>query len=90
MSLKEEQLSAVAVYDGQDVLVCLPTGLPNATISKDILVVSPQVAFMEDQVYGVKKRDVRASILSSASSMTKKNRYKFILLCSEVLTIVNW
>ena len=39
MSLKEEQLIAIkAVYEGQDVFVCLPTGygravLPNTAIS---------------------------------------------------------
>ena len=37
--------------------------------NRAILVVSPLVALMEDQVYGLKKRGVRASILSSVTSV---------------------
>ena len=56
-----------------------------------ILVVSPQVALMEDQVYGLKKLGVRGSILSSATSVANENiatvsgvpwQGQFILSCS--------
>ena len=40
--------------------------------SKAILVVSPQVALMEDQVYILKKHGVRASILGSSTSVAKE------------------
>ena len=39
--------------------------------SKAILVVSPLVALMEDQVYILKKHGVRASILGSSTSVVK-------------------
>ena len=41
--------------------------------SKPILVVSPLVALMEDQVYILKKHGVRASILGSSTSVAKEN-----------------
>ena len=41
--------------------------------SKAILVVSPLVALMEDQVYILKKHGVRASILGSSTSVAKEN-----------------
>ena len=40
--------------------------------SKAILVVSPLVALMEDQVYILKKHGVRASILGSSTSVAKE------------------
>ena len=41
--------------------------------SKAILVVSPLVTLMEDQVYILKKHGVRASILGSFTSVAKEN-----------------
>ena len=43
--------------------------------NKSILVVSPLVALMEDQLYRLKRRGVRASSLSSATSVAKENIY---------------
>ena len=67
VSLKAEQRSAIkAIYEGRDVLVCLPTGygkslcyqtLPfvmdhkdNRTQASAVLVVSPLIALIEEQV----------------------------------------
>ena len=41
--------------------------------NKAILVVSPLVALMEDQVYRLKKHGVRASILRSSTLVAKDN-----------------
>ena len=65
--------------------------------SKAILVVSPLVALMEDQVYILKKHGVRASILGSSTSVAKENiatveclgRDNFFL-APETLTTVKW
>ena len=38
-----------------------------------VIIVSPLVALMEDQVTGLKKHVVRASILSSSTSVSKDN-----------------
>ena len=65
--------------------------------SKAILVVSPLVALMEDQVYILKKHGVRASILGSSTSVAKENiatveclgRDNFFL-APEALTTVKW
>jgi len=64
VSLKAEQRSAIkAMYEGRDVFVCLPTGylcyqtLPfvmdhkdNRTQASAVVVVSPLIALMEEQV----------------------------------------
>ena len=65
--------------------------------SKAILVVSPLVALMEDQVYILKKHGVRASILGSSTSVAKENiatveclgRDNFFW-APEALTTVKW
>ena len=64
-----------AVYDEKDVFVCLPTGfgkslcyqvLPfvidqkRGSSGSAVIVVSPLVALMEDQVSGLRKRHVKA------------------------------
>ena len=67
--------------------------------SKAILVVSPLVALMEDQVYILKKHGVRASILGSSTSVAKENiatveclgwQRQFFFLAPEALTTVKW
>ena len=68
--------------------------------NKAILVVSPSplVALMDDQLYGLKKSGVRASILSSATSVAKDNiatmkclgRDNFILYCSRSPYHTKW
>ncbi len=93
VSLKDEQCSAIkAVYWGQDVFVCLPTGygkslcyqtLPfvmdyKSRTSKEasnsaIIVVSPLIALMEDQVGGLRKQGVKACIISSSTALLKEN-----------------
>ncbi len=88
LSLKEEQRAAIkAVYEGKDVFVSLPTGygkslcyqtLPfvlsykQARTSSAVIVMSPLIALMEDQVSGLKRRGVKASITSS-DSVTKEH-----------------
>ena len=78
--LKEEQISAVKeVYKGSSAcpLAMEEPVLPNTAISNEhklggnraVLVISSLVAHMEDQVYGLKKRSVRASILRSVASV---------------------
>ena len=41
--------------------------------NRAVLVVSPLVALMEDQVYGLKKCGVKASIISSVTSVANEN-----------------
>ena len=83
LSLKDEQRSAIrAVYEGRDVFVCLPAGygkslryqtLPfvfdfkNDSKNSAVVVVSSLIALMEDQVGGMKKIGVKASIMISSS-----------------------
>lgn len=86
---KAEQLWAIrAAYDGRDAFVCLPTGfgkslcyqvLPFVMDQKRessgsaVIVVSPLVALMEDQVSGLRKRKVNASIITSSTSVSQDN-----------------
>ena len=65
--------------------------------SKAILVVSPPVALMEDQVYILKKHGVRASILGSSTSVAKETSLQLsalaetiFFLAPEALTTVKW
>ena len=89
ISVKNEQRLAVrAIYNGQDVFVCLPTGygkslcyqtLPFLMDFKNdcnncaVVVFSPLIALMEEQVSGLKKKGVKASIMTSSRSVTKGN-----------------
>ncbi len=88
---REEQLRSIkAVYDGQNVFVCLPTGfgkslryqtipfvmdfkLGRAGTSKTsaILVVSPLVSLMVDQVEDLRRRKVKTSLITSCSDLAK-------------------
>ena len=100
ISLKEKQLSAMkAIYEGRDVFVCLPTGYGKSLCyqtlpflmehkldgDRAIIIVSPLVALMEDQVVGLKKHGVRASILSSSTSVSKDNIATGECLCRDNL-----
>ena len=89
ISLKNEQRLAIrAVYEGQDVFVCLPTGygkslcyqtipfvmgFKNDCNNTAVVVVSPLIALMEDQVCGLKKKGVKASIITASRSVRKEN-----------------
>ena len=62
---------------------------------KAILVVSPLVALMEDQVYILKKHGVRASILGSSTSgktllQLSALAETIFFLAPEALTTVKW
>ena len=43
------------------------------TSNSAVIVVSPLIALMEDQVCGLKRRGVKASIITSSDSVTKEN-----------------
>ena len=66
--------------------------------NRAILIISPLVAVMEDQVYGLKKRSVRASILSSVASVANDNiatveclgRDNLFFCALEALTRAKW
>ena len=86
---EEQRAAIKAVYEGTDVFVCLPTGygksLPFVMDYKHrvegiqqarasaVLVVSPLITLMEDQVRGLRKQGVQASIITSSSSVAKEN-----------------
>ena len=88
-SVKDEQRSAIrAIYEGRDLFVCLPTGygkslcyqtLPFVMDFKNncnkcaVVVVSPLIALMEDQICGLKKKGVKASIMTSSRAIRKEN-----------------
>ena len=86
---KAEQLRAIrAAFDGRDVFVCLPTGFGKSLCyqalpfvmdhqrgcsGSAVIVVSPLIALMEDQVSGLRKRKVNASIMTSSASVSPAN-----------------
>ena len=92
ITVKPEQREAMlAVYEGKDVFVCLPTGygkslcyqalpfvmdhklgLVGTNRSSAVLVVSPLVALMIDQVQRLKSRGVKCSIITSSSAVPKE------------------
>ena len=81
ISLKPEQKECIqCIFDGKDVFVWLPTGfgksicyevLPfmfNKKLGTDnslVIVVSPLVSLMVDQVRSLRSRSVKASVMSS-------------------------
>ena len=90
ISLKHEQRLAVqAVYEGNDVFVCLPTGYGKSLCyqtlpfvmdhklglvggSSAVLVVSPLVALMIDQVQRLRSQRVNCSIVTSSSAVPRE------------------
>ena len=87
-SLKPEQKECIqCIFDGKDVFVWLPTGfgksicyevLPfmfNKKLGTDnslVIVVSPLVSLMVDQVRSLRSRSVKASVMSSGSGVEKE------------------
>ena len=87
LELKSQQKQAiVAVYEGKDVFVCLPTGfgksvcfqvlpflfdhklgLSDGSEKRCVIVVSPLVSLMVDQVRSLKSKGVHAVVISSSS-----------------------
>ncbi|MEX1025559.1 MAG: RecQ family ATP-dependent DNA helicase [Planctomycetota bacterium] len=81
--LRREQRRAVeALLGGSDVLVTLPTGggksliyqLPAVLEPGLVLVVSPLIALMQDQVDALRRRDVRATFVNSTLSPKERAR----------------
>lgn len=69
-----------SVLSGHDVMAVLPTGggkslcyqLPALLLNKLVLVVSPLIALMKDQVMGLQKRGISAGCLHSGQDMAEK------------------
>ena len=83
--MKEEQKRPVrAVYEGKDVFVCLPTGFGKSICYQvlpfvlttcgnqrkaALLVVSPLIALIVDQVQSLRSRGVKSSVITSQSGV---------------------
>jgi ATP-dependent DNA helicase RecQ len=71
-----------AVLQGRDVLVVMPTGsgkslcyqLPALLLEGLVLVVSPLIALMKDQVEGLRARGIRATFINSSISSSERAR----------------
>ena len=88
LSLKHEQKECIkCIFDGKDVFVWLPTGfgksicyevLPfmfDKKVGRDnslVIVISPLVSLMVDQVRSLRSRSVKASVMSSGSGVEKE------------------
>ena len=86
--LKAEQATCIKyIYDGKDVFLRLPTGFGKSLcyevlpfvfddkLGKDnslVIVVSPPISLMVDQVQSLRCRSVRAAIMSSSGSKVDK------------------
>ena len=86
--LKSEQATCIkCVYEGKDVFLWLPTGFGKSLcyevlpfvfddkLSKDnsvVIVVSLLISLMVDQVQSLRRRSVRAAIMSSGSKVDKE------------------
>ena len=112
--VKDEQRSAIrAIYEGRDLFVCLPTGygkslryqtLPflmdfkNDSNKCAVVVVSPLIALIEDQVCGLKKKGVKASIMTSSTAVRKENvttdeglvKDRLFFCTPEALMLLKW
>ena len=88
ISLKPEQKECIkSILDGNDVFVWLPTGFGKSVcyevlpfmfdkkLGRDnslVLIVSPLVSLMVDQVRSLRSRSVKASVMSSGSGVEKE------------------
>ena len=86
--LKAEQATCIkCIYEGKDVFLWLPTGFGKSLcyevlpfvfddkFGKDnsvVIVVSPLISLMVDQVQSLRRRSVRAAIMSSGSKVDKE------------------
>ena len=86
--LKAEQATCIkCIYEGKDVFLWLPTGFGKSLcyevlpfvfddkLGKDnsvVIVVSPLISLMVDQVQSLRRRSVRPAIMSSGSKVDKE------------------
>ncbi len=71
-----------AVGEGKDQLAIMPTGsgkslcyqLPACLLDKTVLVVSPLIALMEDQLAGLQSLDIPSTVINSNMSRRERNR----------------
>ncbi len=117
--LKDEQRrSIIAVYNGKDVFVCLPTGFGKSICFQSlpflfdhklgrgggkgsaVVVISPLIALMVDQVQSLRDRGVHAVVVSSGSrdkiskeflASDESLKSASLIFCSpEALTVTKW
>jgi len=80
------------ILAGEDVLLILPTGggkslcyqLPALMMDGVLVVVSPLLALMQDQISGLESKGVSAAMLSSMQSMEEANAIKVSLQNQEI------
>lgn len=78
----EQQKTINAVLSKNDVLLLAPTGggkslcfqLPAVILKGLTIVVSPLISLMEDQVWSLKKLDIKAELLCSSTDKTEVSR----------------
>lgn len=94
------------VVSGRDVLAMLPTGggkslcyqLPGYILSGSVLIVSPLVSLMEDQVQQLRKRGEKRVIALNSflpddlkkAALANLRRFRFIYASPEILQSPNW
>jgi ATP-dependent DNA helicase RecQ len=98
---------ATTIVNGQDSLTIMPTGggksvcfqIPGLAMTGTVVVISPLISLMEDQVFQLQKRSISAELLSSSlnkeqrASVIKKltsDQLKFIYISPEQLKTKTW
>lgn len=96
-SFRSNQLEAInATLEGKDVFVLMPTGggkslcyqLPSM-VTKGIthgttVVISPLISLMQDQVRGLKERNIAAEYINSSCSRAEKNQVMSMLFSGQL------
>ncbi len=79
------------IMDGNDVFAVLPTGggkslcyqLPAKILSGTVVVISPLISLMKDQVDAARENGISASYLNS--SLCREDKRKFTLISEKVI-----